>query len=77
MTNVSPQQKYLAQIYNISPDYSQGVYELLPKKDFVFGEVEKLAKDAETWYKEPKFRPSNGEKLVGMVPPHPVYNPDS
>jgi catalase len=27
-------------------------------------------------YKEPKFRPSNGEKLVGMPPGHPVYNPD-
>jgi catalase len=50
------------------------VYELLAKKDFVFGEVEKLAKDAQLFYKEQKFLPSNGEKLVGTVPPHPVYN---
>jgi catalase len=49
----------------------------LKKKDFVFGEVEKLAKDAHLWYKEPKFRPTNGEKLVGMPPAHPVYNPDN
>jgi catalase len=71
------QQKYLAQCYNISEDYAQGIYNLLPNPDFVFGEVEKLAKEAVLFYKEPKFRPSNGEKLVGKVPSVPVYNPDS
>ncbi|KAJ9164779.1 Heme-dependent catalase [Coniochaeta hoffmannii] len=75
--HVQIQQKYLAQLYNISEDYAQGVYQLLPDPDFVFGEVEKLAKEAVLFYKEPKFRPSNGEKLVGKVPPQPVYNPDS
>ncbi|RKU45288.1 hypothetical protein DL546_006241 [Coniochaeta pulveracea] len=63
------QKKYLAQLYNISPDYSQGVYELLEPKNFVFGEVEKLAADAQLYYREKKFLPSNGEKLVGKVPP--------
>jgi catalase len=41
----------------------------LTKPQFEFRDVEKLAEGAEEWYKEPKFRPSNGEKLVGMVPP--------
>jgi catalase len=45
------------------------VYELLEPKNFVFGEVEKLAENAQLYYKEKKFLPSNGEKLVGKVPP--------
>ncbi|OTB00337.1 hypothetical protein M426DRAFT_66107 [Hypoxylon sp. CI-4A] len=64
----------LIQIYNIAPDWSQGVYDLLPKKEFQFSEVEKLSHGAQEWYKEKKFQPSNGERLVGFAPPTPVYN---
>ncbi|PSN72448.1 heme-dependent catalase [Corynespora cassiicola Philippines] len=60
------QKKYLAQIYNIAPDYSEGVYKLLPKKELGFEEVKKLAEDAHVWYKEGKFRPSQGERLTGF-----------
>ncbi|KAI0397793.1 heme-dependent catalase [Xylariaceae sp. FL0594] len=68
------QKKYLAQIYNIAPDYSQGVYDALPEKKFEFQEVQELSKNAQEWYKEPKFRPSQGERLVGFAPPAPIYN---
>ncbi|KAF2401669.1 heme-dependent catalase [Trichodelitschia bisporula] len=67
------QKKYLAQIFNIAPEYSRGVYDLLPEKKFEFGEVEELSKTAQEWYKEKKFRPSNGERLVGAVPGFSVY----
>ncbi|TKA70222.1 hypothetical protein B0A49_06460 [Cryomyces minteri] len=70
------QKKYLAQIYNIAPEYSRGVYDLTNYKNgrFDYSEVEELAKGAEVWYKEPKFRPSNGERLVGFQPQGAVYN---
>jgi catalase len=68
------QKKYLAQIFNIAPDYSHGVYDLLLKKEFDFGEVQELAQTAQEWYKEGKFRPSHGERLVGYAPEVPVYN---
>lgn len=64
------QKKYLAQIYNIAPEYARGVYDLLPEKKFGFGEVEEGANEAELAYKEPKFRPqSKNDRLVGMPPP--------
>jgi len=68
------QKKYLAQIHNIAPEYSQGVYDLLPTKEFDFSEVQELAKTAQEWCKEKKFRPSNGEKLVGYEPQIGIYN---
>lgn len=68
------QKKYLAQIYNIAPEWSEGVYEMLPKKDFDFSEVKTLSETAHEWYKEKKFRPSQGERLVGYAPSKPVYN---
>ncbi|CAJ2507620.1 Uu.00g088060.m01.CDS01 [Anthostomella pinea] len=68
------QKKYLAQVYNISQDYAQGVYDRLTKKEFDFKEVVELSKSAQTWYKEEKFRPSNGERLVGYAPEGAVYN---
>ncbi|RYP42895.1 hypothetical protein DL770_011937 [Monosporascus sp. CRB-9-2] len=68
------QKKYLAQQYNIAPEYAQGIYDLLPKKDFSMDEVVKLAENAQTWYKEKKFMPSTHEKLVGMPPSMPIYN---
>lgn len=46
----------------------------MPKNEFAFSEVEELAVDAHLWYKEAKFRPSQGEKLVGYAPPMPIYN---
>ena len=46
----------------------------MPKNEFAFSEVEELAVDAHLWYKEAKFRPSQGEKLVGYALPMPIYN---
>jgi catalase len=46
----------------------------LTKKAFEMTEVEELSKTAQEWYKEEKFRPTNGEKLVGRVPPTTIYN---
>jgi catalase len=68
------QKKYLAQIYNISPDYSQGVYTLLADPGFSLDEVKELSETAQEWYKEKKFQPSTGEKLTGFVPGMPIYN---
>ncbi|KAK5130532.1 hypothetical protein LTR08_001962 [Meristemomyces frigidus] len=70
------QKKYLAQIYNIDPTYAQSVFELTTfkhKEPFAFSEVEKLSKDAPLFYKEPKFRPEAGNRLVGMAPEKPFY----
>jgi catalase len=64
----------LAQIYNIAPEYSQGVYDLLEEKEFDFDEVPKLAETAHEWYKQKKFRPSQGEKLTGYAPRGSVYS---
>ncbi|KAI0122391.1 heme-dependent catalase [Daldinia grandis] len=69
------QKKYLAQIYNVAPKWSEGVYEMLPKKEFSFGEVQKLSQTAQEWYKEKKFQPSQtSDRLVGYAPPQAVYN---
>ena len=68
-----PQKKYLAQIYNIDPEYPKAIYDLLPKKGFKFSEVEEMAKDAHTFYKEPKFRPGEHDRLVGYAPSAAVY----
>lgn len=65
--------KYLAQIHNIAPEYARGVYDQLRQKDFEFAEVEQLAETAQVWYKEEKFRPSEGDRLVGFQPACPVY----
>ena len=67
------QRKYLSQVYNIAPEYSRAVYDLLPKKPFEFSEVEEGAKGAETAYKEKKFRPEDGNRLVGFPPANPIY----
>lgn len=68
------QKKYLAQVYNISPDYAQGIYEMLLNPEFEFSEVKKLSEDAHLWYKERRFRPSAGERLTGYAPSVPIYN---
>jgi catalase len=68
--------KYLAQQYNIDPAYARGLYDGLPedKRTFDFSEIEKLAENAHVWYKEKKFRPSMGERLMGYAPSQTVYN---
>ncbi|TFK21089.1 catalase [Coprinopsis marcescibilis] len=49
---------YLAQQYNISNEYAQGVYALLPDPGFSFSDVEKMARGAKTMTKEERFAPS-------------------
>ena len=69
--------KYLAQIYNIAPEYSQAVYDLADFKfedRFEFNEVEEMSKNAHTWYKETKFQPDTGNRLVGYTPEIPFYH---
>jgi catalase len=68
------QYKYLAQIYNIAPDYARDVYNGLTDPQFGFDKVEEMAETAHVWYKEKKFQPSTENKLVGKVPSMPVYN---
>lgn len=66
--------RYLAQIYCIAPEYARGVYDLTKFKheSFDFSEVEKESKNAPTMKKEPKLRPSEGDRLVG-APAKPFY----
>ncbi|KAM0276126.1 hypothetical protein ACHAQH_007052 [Verticillium albo-atrum] len=59
------QTKYLAQLYNISPDYAQGVFDRLREHKFTMDDVKSKAENAHTWYKEKKFLPSEDSKLVG------------
>ncbi|KAF2153442.1 heme-dependent catalase [Myriangium duriaei CBS 260.36] len=70
------QKKYLAQIYNIAPEYAEGVYNLTKFKHekFPFSEVEQLSKEAPTFYKPPQLRPTDGNRLVGFAPQKPFYN---
>ena len=66
---------YLAQVHNIAPEYARKVYDLLPKKDFEFSEVQEKAKTAHLAGKEAKFRPSTEQdRLVGYPPSMPIYN---
>ncbi|KAG9505281.1 hypothetical protein J7337_002248 [Fusarium musae] len=67
------QSEYLAQVYNISEDYAQGIYDLLDQPQFEFSKVKELAETAQEWYKEPKFRPGPGSKLAGYPPSSAVY----
>lgn len=72
------QEKYLAQCYNISPDYARAIYDLLPEKDFGFDAVEKRAKEAACYGKEKKFMPfADNHKLIGKKPDIPVYQDKS
>ena len=68
--------KYLAQIYCIAPEYSRGVYDLVKFKHerFGFEEVKELSKTAHEFYKEAKFRPDPGNRLVGYAPEQPFYH---
>ena len=72
--------KYLAQIYNIKPEYAKGVYDLTTFKfeksegRFEFAEIEEMSRDAMTWHKEKKFQPDQGNRLVGFAPSQPFYH---
>ncbi|KAK5091375.1 hypothetical protein LTR05_001558 [Lithohypha guttulata] len=71
------QKRYLAQQYLIDPSYAKAIWDLLPEQNraggkVAFEEVVQASKDAEQISKNPKFRPSMGEKLMGM--PAMVYN---
>ncbi|KAK0250807.1 hypothetical protein LTS09_014039 [Friedmanniomyces endolithicus] len=71
------QQQYLAQIYNIAPEYARGVYDLTTfkhKQPFEFSEVEAMSEQAPLFFKHVKFRPSQGNRLVGFAPDAPFYN---
>ncbi|KAK1822932.1 hypothetical protein LTR12_002654 [Friedmanniomyces endolithicus] len=71
------QQQYLAQIYNIAPEYARGVYDLTKfkhKQPFEFSEVEAMSEQAPLFFKNVKFRPSQGNRLVGFAPDAPFYN---
>lgn len=67
------QSNYLAQLHNIAPEYAAAVYDLLPDKKFDLAEVEHKAATAQEWYKEAKFRPGQGERLIGLPPGGAVY----
>lgn len=66
--------KYLAQLCNISPDYAQGVYNLLSDPEFSMSQVQERAETAHLWYKEEKFRPAPGGHTSGQPPTLQVYN---
>lgn len=67
--------KYLAQIWNISPEYARSVCDLTEFKHerFGFGEVEELAKEAPIISKAQKFRPTEGDYITGYAPEKPFY----
>ncbi|KAK3620015.1 hypothetical protein LTR56_023653 [Elasticomyces elasticus] len=55
---------------------ARGVFDLTKFKHqepFEFAEVEAMSKQAHTFFKNPKFRPSEGNRLVGFAPDAPFY----
>ena len=71
---------YLAQLWNINPDYSRAIFELLPDsaktgaEGFEFIDVQNKAKGAELAGKDPKFCPSlQTERLIGFSPESDIY----
>ncbi|KAK3625942.1 hypothetical protein LTR22_023342 [Elasticomyces elasticus] len=55
---------------------ARGVFDLTTFKHkdvFDFSEVEEMSKQAHTFFKNPKFRPSEGNRLVGFAPDAPFY----
>jgi catalase len=72
---------YLAQLWNIDPDYAKAVYDMLAEaatsgtEGFEFVDVQDKAKGAELAGKEAKFRLSmSQERLTGFAPEMGVYN---
>lgn len=62
-------------MYNISPDYAEGVFRRLKQgPEFTLDEVKELSQEAHTWGKNRKFMPSTKEKLSGMPLTAPLYN---
>ncbi|KAI9709434.1 MAG: hypothetical protein M1828_002415 [Chrysothrix sp. TS-e1954] len=75
VTDKAIQIRYLAQLYNIAPEYAQSVYDRLSQQPFAFSEVEKAADGAEKICTAEKLRPSQPtDKLVGFKPSQAVYN---
>ncbi|PUU79166.1 catalase [Tuber borchii] len=66
--------RYLAQCYCINPEYAQAIYNLLPKPEFDFRKVRKIAEDAPSFGKERKFMPfGENHRLVGNPATIPTY----
>ena len=72
---------YLAQLWNVDPEYSRAIFDLLPdsaktgEEGFEFIDVQNKAKGAEVAGKEPKFRPNlQTRRLAGFSPEMGVYN---
>lgn len=72
-TNAS-QSKYLAQLFNIAPQYAHGVYDRLTEPRFQFSDVQELSKSAQEWYKETKFQPAEKGVPSGHPPSLAIYN---
>lgn len=68
------QRNYLIQAHAISPELAKGVFDLLPKKEFEWSEVEEGSKEAEFAGKDPKFRAKHGMTLVGKTVEFSPYN---
>ena len=69
-------QRFLSQIYNIGEEWAQGVYDGLPqglKGKVDWKKIVQDAEEAEFAFKELKFRPSKGDRLVGFNPENPIY----
>ncbi|KAF8463078.1 catalase-like domain-containing protein [Kalaharituber pfeilii] len=60
------QKKYLAQCWAIHPEYSRGIYDLLPEKKFRFEEVEELGGRAAEMGKVKDFRPAGSSGVKGF-----------
>ncbi|KAL2166852.1 hypothetical protein VTG60DRAFT_2087 [Thermothelomyces hinnuleus] len=71
------QKKYLAQLHNIPPDYAKGVFERLSQPQFDLAEVEQLAQDAHTWYRNKAFPPERRGGADGAVPKAEQYSASS
>ncbi|KAL2370581.1 hypothetical protein RJZ57_004987 [Blastomyces gilchristii] len=66
------QNKYLAQLYLMDPEYAKGVYDLLPEKKFDFLEVKSVG--AEKVGKESRFLPSSRSGRVLRMPTAAGYS---
>lgn len=72
--------RYLAQLYNIAPEYCQGVIEKMPEKSagrkcVDMDAIKKATGEAPTFGKEAKFRPSKKmDRLIGKEFDLAVYN---
>ncbi len=68
------QKKYLAQVFNISRDYAEGLYQGLSQPQFSFKDVEEMSETAHIWFKEKKFRPAANLAPTGLPAQEAFYN---